>query len=157
VGDSAKFGGIGPQSDKHRGDAEVASDFVDGAQLPSLPDVKTLDQLIDMVTMCMHLVSNQHTAVNHLQQYYQTFVPNKPAALYTPLPTTLEAIQKIIEADVIAALPIIQPKDWLMQAQLPYLTRFFDVPKTAVGFTQFSYIRPRCSRVISRHSLITGL
>jgi hypothetical protein len=117
------------------GDAQVAGDtFIsafctemrasDGAQLPSFPDVKTLDQLIDMVTMCIHIASTQHTAVNYLQQYYQTFVPNKPAALYTPLPETLEALQKITEADIMAALPVIQPKDWLLQAQLVYLLSF---------------------------------
>lgn len=81
----------------------------DGAQLPSFPNVKTLDQLINMVTVCIHIASTQHTAVNYLQQYYQTFVPNKPAALYTPLPTTLEKLRKITEADVIAALPVVQP------------------------------------------------
>ena len=117
------------------GDAQVAadraiSDFCnemrskEGAQLPSFPDVKTLDQLIDMVTMCIHIASPQHTAVNYLQQYYQTFVPNKPSALQTPLPQTLEALQKITETDVMAALPVNQPLTWLLQAQVPYLLSF---------------------------------
>ena len=117
------------------GDAQVAADRYisafcaemrspDGADLPSFPDVKTLDQLIDMVTMCIHIASPQHTAVNYLQQYYQTFVPNKPAALYTPLPKTFDELKKITEADVIAALPVDHPKDWLLQAQLPYLLSF---------------------------------
>ena len=114
------------------GDAQVAADRAisvfcnemrskEGAQLPSFPDVKTLDQLIDMVTMCIHIASPQHTAVNYLQQYYQTFVPNKPSALQSPLPKTLEELQKITEADVIAALPVDKPHEWLLQAQVPYL------------------------------------
>ena len=117
------------------GDAQVAADrsisafcnemrSKDGAQLTSFPDVKTLDQLIDMVTMCIHIASPQHTAVNYLQQYYQTFVPNKPAALQTPVPKRLEDLQKITEADVIAALPVDQPVEWLLQAQVPYLLSF---------------------------------
>ncbi len=57
------------------GDAQVANDRSisafyqevrsrSGGQLSSFPDIKTLDELIDFVTMCIHIASPQHTAVN---------------------------------------------------------------------------------------------
>ncbi|CAA7267408.1 unnamed protein product [Cyclocybe aegerita] len=98
-----------------------------GGQLFSFPDIETLDDLIDFVTMCIHVASPQHTAVNYLQQYYQTFIPNKPAALYTPLPKSLSQLQNFGEKEILAALPINRPRDWLVMAQVPYLLSF-EVP-----------------------------
>jgi hypothetical protein len=116
-------------------DAEVANDkfiaaFCDEVrsqnqgQLTSFPDIKTVDELIDVVTMCIHIAAPQHTAVNYLQQYYQTFVPNKPGALYTPLPQSLAELEIFGEDDMLSALPISKPKDWLLMAQVPYLLSF---------------------------------
>ncbi|KAK1234154.1 hypothetical protein PQX77_002644 [Marasmius sp. AFHP31] len=101
---------------------EVRSSY--GGQLSSFPDISTLDELIDFVTMCIHIASPQHNAVNYLQQYYQTFVPNKPSALYTPLPRTLSELNRIGEKDILAALPLHRPKDWLLMSQVPYLLSF---------------------------------
>ena len=98
---------------------EVRSD--NGGQLACFPDIKTLDELIDCVTMCIHIASPQHTAVNYLQQYYQTFVPNRPSALYTRLPRSLRELQDYMEEDILLALPIREPRDWLIMAQVPYL------------------------------------
>lgn len=120
------------------GDAQVANDVSITAfchevrshsqgQLASLPDIETLDELIDFVTMCIHIASPQHTAVNYLQQYYQTFVPNKPSALYTRLPQSLAELQDFGEEDILLALPIHEPRDWLLMAQVPYLLSF-EVP-----------------------------
>jgi hypothetical protein len=95
-----------------------------GGQLTSFPVIKSLHELIDVVTMCIHIASPQHTAVNYLQQYYQTFVPNKPSALYTPLPVSLEELECYGEDDILAALPLRQPRDWLLMAQVPYLLSF---------------------------------
>ncbi|KAF8956686.1 lipoxygenase [Flammula alnicola] len=116
------------------GDAQVATDSwvgdfckemqsSTGAKMSTFPTVTTLDGLIDVVTMCIHIASPQHTAVNYLQQYYMTFVPNKPSALYAPLPTTLEALNHFGEADILNALPVKagQDQDWLLMAQVPYL------------------------------------
>ncbi|KAF8153345.1 lipoxygenase [Crassisporium funariophilum] len=114
------------------GDSDVAADpYVssfclemqsnDGAGLPQFPTVTKLADLIDMVTMCIHIAAPQHTAVNYLQQSYQTFIPNKPSALYTPLPQSLQDLQQINESDVLAALPLQVWRDWLMMAQVPYL------------------------------------
>ncbi|CAE6532345.1 unnamed protein product [Rhizoctonia solani] len=83
-----------------------------------------LDDLIDTVTMCIHIASPQHTAVNYLQQYYQVFVPNKPWSLYQPLPTTLGELREYTEQHLIDALPFKNTKDWLIGAQLPYLLSF---------------------------------
>ncbi|KAJ4480259.1 lipoxygenase [Lentinula aciculospora] len=121
------------------GDREVLSDGSiadfcdevrahDGGQLTSFPEIKTLDELIDFVTMCIHIAAPQHTAVNCLQQYYQTFVPNKPSALHSPLPESLLDLRSFTEDDVLAALPLKQPRDWLLMAQVPYLLSF-EVPE----------------------------
>ncbi|KAE9408491.1 Lipoxygenase [Gymnopus androsaceus JB14] len=114
------------------GDAQVASDpsiaafcnevcSVDGGQLASFSAIKTLDELIDFVTMCIHIAAPQHTAVNYLQQYYQTFVPNKPSCLLRPLPRTLAELQGFKEVDILAVLPSPHSRDWLLMAQVPYL------------------------------------
>ncbi|KAJ7780606.1 lipoxygenase [Mycena maculata] len=119
-------------AEKYVGDAHVANDRFIAAlgeeirshtkgQLVSFPHIKTLDELIDFVTMCIHIASPQHTAVNYLQQYYQTFVPNKPSALYTRLPRSLAELQNLTEKDVLSALPIHKPRDWLLMAQVPFL------------------------------------
>jgi len=78
--------------------------------------------------MCIHIASPQHTAINYLQNYYYSYVPSKPPALCTPLPSTLKDLQAITEKDLTAALPIGPAegrwKDWLLAAQLPELLSF---------------------------------
>lgn len=117
------------------GDADVlADDYVAGfcaemrsqagGQLPSFPTVKTLDELIDVVTMCIHIASPQHTAINYLQQYYLSFVPNRPASLASPLPATLKQLQGYTEDDLVESLPISNLEDrteWMFMAEIPYL------------------------------------
>ncbi|KAF4564006.1 Manganese lipoxygenase [Pleurotus pulmonarius] len=93
-----------------------------GAGMKKFPmSISTLDDLIDMVTMCIHIAAPQHTAVNYLQQYYQTFVPNKPSALFSPLPTSLSQLESYTESDLMAALPLKAEQEWLLMAQIPYL------------------------------------
>lgn len=98
------------------------------AQIPTFPMITTFDQLVDAVTMCIHTASLQHTAVNHLQDYYYSFLPSKPPALCTPLPKDLASLQKYTGADLTAALPIgsegMKWKDWLLAAQLPELLSY---------------------------------
>ncbi|KAF5367597.1 hypothetical protein D9757_010648 [Collybiopsis confluens] len=114
------------------GDQEVATDpaiaafcgqvrSVDGGQLLSFPSISTLDELVDFITMCIHIASPQHTAVNYLQQYYQTFVPNRPSALFKPIPESLSELQAYGEDSIMSALPSHRSRDWLLMAQVPYL------------------------------------
>ncbi|KAF4634921.1 hypothetical protein G7Y89_g3173 [Cudoniella acicularis] len=92
-------------------DADVANDFFlqefqaemrnpNGGAMDKFPEVKAIDELIDMVVMCIHIASPQHAAVNYLQDYYQAFVPNKLSCLCAPLPMTLTALESF------KALPI---------------------------------------------------
>ncbi|KAJ7511404.1 lipoxygenase [Mycena galericulata] len=129
---------------------EVRSD--DGGQLASFPDINTLDELIDFVTMCIHIAAPQHTAVNYLQQYYQTFVPNKPSALYTPLPRSLAQLQNYTEDDVLMALPIHKPRDWLMMAQVPYLLSFEPAEESTILHYATTTADSRSSPKVIRHA-----
>ncbi|CAG8979802.1 hypothetical protein HYALB_00011251 [Hymenoscyphus albidus] len=116
------------------GDAKVANDLniqawvqeakhPNGANIKTFPYIKTVNQLIDAVTMCIHIASPQHTAVNYLQQYYLSFVPNKPPALCSELPRNLKALNTYDESDLIAALPVSRNRDaeWLLASHLPAL------------------------------------
>ncbi|KAL2162900.1 hypothetical protein VTH06DRAFT_6736 [Thermothelomyces fergusii] len=94
------------------------------AHIPSFPEIKTLDALVDAVTMCIFIASPFHTAVNYLQNFYQAFVIAKPPALCSPPPTTLEELLKYKEHDLIAALPINRQRQWLLAAQVPWLLSF---------------------------------
>ncbi|CCO32261.1 hypothetical protein RSOLAG1IB_05377 [Rhizoctonia solani AG-1 IB] len=117
------------------GDEQVAADTYikdfcnemtssEGAKMASFPQIKTLNELIDTVTMCIHIASPQHTAVNYLQHYYQVFVPNKPWAMYAPLPRSLAELEGYKEKQLLDALPFKKTRDWLIGAQLPYLLSF---------------------------------
>ena len=95
-----------------------------GAGMPSFPVIETLDQLTDAITMCIHIASPQHTAVNYLQNYYQAFVVNKPPCLYKPPPTNREQLLGFTEKDLVAALPMNHPHEWLLASHIPYLLSF---------------------------------
>jgi hypothetical protein len=95
-----------------------------GGQMTSFPDITTVEGLVDAVTLCIHIASPQHNSVNYLQCYYQSFVPNKPASLSSPLPTSLPELLAYKEKDLIRALPVKDEKVWLMSSQLPYLLSY---------------------------------
>lgn len=92
--------------------------------MPSFPEMKTVDDLIDAATMCIHIAAPFHSAVNYLQQFYQTFVINKPASLCSPPPTTLDQLKAYKEPNLIASLPINRQRQWLLSAQVPWLLSF---------------------------------
>lgn len=96
----------------------------DGGQMPSFPTITTTDELIDAITMCIHIAAPQHTAVNYLQNFYQAFVINRPAALYAPLPKTLSELQNFKEHDLVKALPIGHTREWLLSSHVPHLLSF---------------------------------
>lgn len=105
--------------------AEMRKSVKDGgANIKSFPTLSTVKELVDCVTMCIHIASPQHTAVNYLQTYYQSFVVNKPPCLYAPLPTSLEQLLGYTESDLVAALPMNHPQDWLLSSHIPYLLSF---------------------------------
>ncbi|KAF2094797.1 Lipoxygenase [Rhizodiscina lignyota] len=101
---------------------ELRSD--NGGQLKSFPDIKTLNELVDTVTMCIHIASPQHTAINYLQEYYQSFVINKPPSLSCPPPQSIDELKKYTEKDLMAALPINRPTEWLLASHIPYLLSY---------------------------------
>lgn len=102
--------------------AEIQSD--DGAQLKSFPTISTVAELVDAVTMCIHIASPQHTAINYLQNFYQAFVVSKPPALFKPLPATIDQLKTYKEVDLVAALPINRQRQWLLATTIPWLLSF---------------------------------
>lgn len=57
-----------------------------------------------------------------LQHYYQVFVPNKPPALYKPLPKTHRDLLSVDEKFITSSLPGVKNiKDWQLAAMLPFL------------------------------------
>ncbi|KAJ3493221.1 hypothetical protein NMY22_g20238 [Coprinellus aureogranulatus] len=77
-----------------------------------------------MVTMCSSkIASPQHNAINYLQQFYLSFVPNRPGALSAPLPSTLAELEAYTEDHIIASLPMrgADTAEWMLMAQVPYL------------------------------------
>ena len=92
-----------------------------GGAIGKFPVIKTIDDLVDMVTMAIHIASPQQTATNYLQHYYQEFVPNKPTCLCAPLPSTLAELENYTEAGLVAALPVKHPRGWFMMPNIMYL------------------------------------
>jgi hypothetical protein len=101
---------------------EIQSDT--GAQIKTFPTITTVAQLVDAVTMCIHIASPQHTAINYLQNFYQAFVVSKPAALFQPLPTSLDQLKGYKEKDLVLALPINKQRQWLLSTTIPWLLSF---------------------------------
>lgn len=102
----------------------------DGADLREFPKITTFKELVDCVTMCIHIASPQHTAVNYLQDYYQDFVINKPSCLFTEPPRSLDQLLKYTEKDLVEALPINHTHEWLLSSHVPYLLSFKPNPQT---------------------------
>lgn len=97
---------------------------LDGGQMKSFPTIKTLEELVDCVTMCIHIASPQHTAVNYTQEYYNSYVPNKPPAICAPLPQTLQDLRAYGETDLMKALPVGRPSEWLLASHLVHLLSY---------------------------------
>ncbi|KAL4875078.1 lipoxygenase [Aspergillus karnatakaensis] len=93
----------------------------DGGGKLNFPSIQTFADLVDCVTMCIHIASPQHTAVNYLQRYYMAFVVNKPPCLFEPPPTSLETLLNFTEEDLVKALPMNHSTEWLLASHVPYL------------------------------------
>ncbi|KAL4784142.1 lipoxygenase [Aspergillus varians] len=116
----------GPDADQKVADDRSIQAWVtelrskEGGRL-KFPTINTFDELVDCVTMCIHTASPQHTAVNYLQRYYQSFVVNKPSCLFMPPPGSLGDLLKYSEQDLVKALPMNHPAEWLLSSHIPYL------------------------------------
>lgn len=60
--------------------------------------------------MCILMASPWHTAINYLQNHYQSLGINKPAALCVPALTTLDELLGYTEPDLMKALPVHRPR-----------------------------------------------
>ncbi|RKK66013.1 hypothetical protein BFJ69_g15784 [Fusarium oxysporum] len=92
--------------------------------IKSFPNIQTLDELCDAVTMSIHIAAPFHTAVNYLQSFYQAFVLAKPPCLCSPMPESLEELKKYTEKSLVDALPIGRQRQWLLSVQVPWLLSF---------------------------------
>ncbi len=119
--------------DKADADAKIAADGYiqdwwkevhDGAQIKTFPEIRTLAQLADAVTMCIHVAGPFHSAVNYLQNFYQAFVPAKPPGLCAEPPKTIEELSFYKEDDMVAALPMNRQRQWMLSAQVPWLLSY---------------------------------
>ncbi|KAF7557089.1 hypothetical protein G7Z17_g908 [Cylindrodendrum hubeiense] len=95
-----------------------------GGWIKTFPDINTLDDLCDAVTMSIHIAAPFHTAVNYLQNFYQAFVIAKPPALCQPLPVNLAELNAYTERSLVAALPCGRQRQWLLSVQVPWLLSF---------------------------------
>ena len=120
---------------QYKSDAQVAGDqhikewckeikADGGGQIKTFPTITTFKQLVDAITMCIHIASPQHSAVNYLQSFYQAFVINRPPCLFQPLPMTLDDLWKVDEPFLIKSLPIGHQRYWLLAAHIPWLLSF---------------------------------
>ncbi|KAI0115535.1 lipoxygenase [Nemania sp. FL0031] len=92
--------------------------------IKTFPTITNLDQLVDAITMCIHIAAPYHTAVNYLQNYYQAFVAAKPSSLCTEPPTTLDQLKAYNESNLVEALPINRQRQWLLASHIPWLLSF---------------------------------
>jgi Lipoxygenase len=118
---------------KYTEDADVANDpyiqswcreTQEKGQITTFPTIKTVDELIDACTMCIHIASPQHTAVNYLQNFYHVFIPSKPPALWREPPSSLAELMKYTEQDVLKSLPMNRQREWMLATQIPWLLSF---------------------------------
>ena len=118
---------------QYTSDAQVAEDtyiknwckeIQTSGQIPTFPTILDQNSLADAITMCIHVASPQHSAVNYLQSFYQTFVINKPPCLFRPLPTTLTELKNVTEQFLVKSLPIGHQQYWLLAAHIPWLLSF---------------------------------
>ncbi|KAI1175013.1 lipoxygenase [Nemania sp. FL0916] len=94
------------------------------AWIRSFPTITNLDELVDAITMAIHIAAPYHTAVNYLQNYYQAFVAAKPSSLCAEPPTTLAQLKTYKEPDLVAALPLNRQRQWLLASHIPWLLSF---------------------------------
>jgi len=73
------------------------------ANIPSFPKPETRDDLIESITTIIFNCSAQHSALNYSQLPYISFIPNRPDALYRPMPA--KQMVDITDEYISSALP----------------------------------------------------
>lgn len=89
--------------------------------LKKFPEINSLNELCDALTMCIFIAAPFHSTVNYLQNFYQGFVAAKPPSLCMTPPRDLAALRAFKEADLARALPLNRQRHWLLAAQVPWL------------------------------------
>jgi len=59
------------------------------ANITGVPDVTTVADLTDVLTMIIYTATHQHSAVNYFQHEYMAFLPGAPGFLTKPIPANL--------------------------------------------------------------------
>jgi sulfur relay (sulfurtransferase) DsrC/TusE family protein len=116
-----------PTDDTVAGDKFIqdwSNEVKTAGHMPTFPELKTVDALVDAVTMCIHIASPFHSAVNYLQNFYQAFVVARPPSLCQEPPKTLAELKGYKESHLVMALPINRQRQWLLAAQVPWLLSF---------------------------------
>jgi arachidonate 15-lipoxygenase len=101
----------------------------DGGRVKGLPNggaIRTLAELVDLVTFVIYTASVQHAAVNFPQYERMSYVPNMPLSAYRPPPDEKTGAT---EADYLATLPTLDMAE--LQMELGYLLG--DVYYTELG------------------------
>lgn len=120
----------------------------DGGGKLDFPAIQTFDDLVDCVTMCIHIASPQHTAVNYLQRYYMSFVINKPPCLFEAPPASLQDLLKYTEEDLVKALPMNHSAEWLLASHVPYLLNKKPTPEESLK----NYAHSKASLYVTKPS-----
>ena len=116
-----------------------------GFGVSSLPERLTnRDQLIDLLTQLIFTAAAQHSAIALLQYQYMAFIPNMPAAIYQPIPTTKGTF--VDEKSLTSFLPDINAS--LFQIQFMSRLGTKSDPKAFTNFGKNSFQDPRAIRVL---------
>ena len=92
--------------------------------IKTFPTINTLDELCDALTMSIHIAAPFHSAVNYLLNFYQAFVPAKPASLCDPMPKSFDDLKGFTEKRLLDALPVGRQRQWLLSVPIPGLLTF---------------------------------
>lgn len=116
-----------------------------GLGIVSLPaNLTNRDQLIDILTIMIFTAAPQHSAIAWIQYQYMAFIPNMPAALYQPIPTTKG--QFASEDMLTSFLPGVKPS--LIQVQFMALVGTKRDPKAFTNFGSNSFQDPQAIKVL---------
>jgi arachidonate 15-lipoxygenase len=116
-----------------------------GFGIVSLPaSLTNRDQLINILTQMIFTAGPQHSAIAWIQYQYMAFIPNMPAAVYQPIPTTKGKFAD--ENSLTSFLPDIKPI--LTQIRFISSVGTKNDPKAFTDFGTNSFQDPQAIRVL---------